>query len=60
MATSNPGQPFDSNAAFKREREAYKVVQHEWIADKAEKQLLGSLYPSAYKSNGTEKLNLSR
>ena len=41
-----PGQMgFDAAAAYKNEREALGITKHEWLGDKAEKQLLGARYP---------------
>lgn len=39
------GAPFDAGAAFKAEREILGIVNHEWIAEKAERELLGDSYP---------------
>lgn len=41
-----PGQPgFDANAAFAAEREVLGIVSHEWLAEQAERELLGDAYP---------------
>jgi hypothetical protein len=39
------GAPFDAGAAFKAEKEIMGIVNHEWIAEKAERELLGDFYP---------------
>lgn len=38
---------FDANAAYKNEREALAIVAHEWVAEKAERTLLGDSYPDS-------------
>lgn len=48
MSMGMPGQPgFDAGAAFTAEREALGIVSHEWIAEKAERELLGDAYPES-------------
>ena len=51
------GAPFDAGAAFKNEREILGIVHHEWIAEKAERELLGDAYPD---SSSTETIDLSK
>lgn len=36
---------FDAKAAYKNEREALGIAKHEWLGDRAERQLLGERYP---------------
>eukprot|EP01034_Spumella_vulgaris_P037532 gene37532-46304_t len=48
---------FDASAAFKNERESLGITRHEWLADKAEKDLLGDLYPDPH---STGPVDLSR
>jgi ER membrane protein complex subunit 3 len=46
MGMGGIGQPgFDANGAYTAEREALGIVSHEWIAEKAERELLGDAYP---------------
>lgn len=46
MSMGMPGQPgFDANAAFAAEREVLGIVSHEWLAEQAERELLGDAYP---------------
>lgn len=35
---------FDAGAAYKQEREALNIVTHEWIAERAERELLGKSF----------------
>ncbi len=49
---------FDASAVFKNERESLGITRHEWLADQAEKDLLGDLYPDPH-STGTP-VDLSR
>ena len=52
------GQPgFDAGAAYKMEREALGIVNHEWIAEDAERELLGDAYPE---SSGEVTFDLSK
>lgn len=42
------GQPgFDAAAAFTAEREAVGISKHEWLAERAERELLGDAYPES-------------
>lgn len=53
-----PGQPgFDANAAYKMEREILGIVNHEWIAEKAERELLGERYPEG--NDGSDNVDFS-
>ncbi len=46
MGMGGIGQPgFDAGVAFKAEREALGIHSHDWIAEDAERQLLGDSYP---------------
>lgn len=43
-----PGQMgFDAGAQYKNEREALGIAKHEWVAEKAERELLGDAYPDS-------------
>ncbi len=54
-----PGQPgFDGNAAFKAEREILGIVNHEWLAEKAERELLGDRYPES--NDGSDRVDFAR
>ena len=37
---------FDASAAYKRERDMLGIARHEWVAEEAERTLLGDRYPS--------------
>lgn len=37
---------FDASNAYRVEREALGIAKHTWIADEAEKRLLGDAYPT--------------
>jgi hypothetical protein len=51
MGMGGMGQPgFDAGAAYKMEKEALGIVAHEWIAEKAERELLGDSYPDSSSS----------
>lgn len=52
MSMGMPGQPgFDAKAAFTMEREALGIFQHEFIGEKAERELLGDAYPESTNVN---------
>jgi hypothetical protein len=52
MGMASMGQPgFDAGAAYKMEREALGIVSHEWIAEQAERELLGENYPDSSASD---------
>jgi hypothetical protein len=36
---------FNASAAYKSEREALGIVAHDWLAEHAERELLGDAYP---------------
>jgi hypothetical protein len=38
---------FDAGAAYRAEREALSIAHHDWIAESAERSLLGDAYPDA-------------
>ena len=42
---------FDAGAAYRSEREALGISSHEWIAEKAERELLGDAYPDSSNNN---------
>eukprot|EP01032_Pedospumella_encystans_P013148 gene13148-15154_t len=48
---------FNAEAAYKNEKEALGIAKHQWVADSAEKQLLGARYPE--ESTG-EAIDLSK
>lgn len=57
MGMGGPAQVgFDAGAAYKNEREALGICAHDWIAEKAERQLLGDAYPEV----GEAPLDLSQ
>lgn len=59
MSMGMPGQPgFDGNVAFKNEREILGIVNHEWIAEKAERELLGDRYPE--NNDNSDRVDFSR
>jgi hypothetical protein len=45
-----PQMGFDASAAYKNEREALGIAKHEWVGDRAERQLLGDAYPEDHSS----------
>ena len=46
MGMGGAGQVgFDATAAYKNEREGLGIVRHQWLGDRAERQLLGEGYP---------------
>ena len=48
MGGGAPQMGFDAKAAFKQEREFIGIVKHEYVGEKAERQLLGDLYPDPH------------
>lgn len=59
MGMGGIGQPgFDAGGAFTAEREAVGIAKHEWLAERAERELLGDAYPEA--TNGGEQMDLSK
>jgi len=49
MGMGGPGQVgFDAAGFYKNEREALGILKHEFVADQAERQLLGDKYPEDF------------
>lgn len=60
MGMGGPSQVgFDATAAFKNEREALGISAHDWVAEKAERELLGDMYPDSSTDNEVDLSKLS-
>ncbi len=48
MGMGGAGQVgFDAGAAYRQEREALSIAPHDWVAESAERTLLGDSYPDS-------------
>lgn len=51
---------FDASAAFKQEREFLGIMKHEYVGEKAERQLLGDMYPDPHSAGPIDLSGLAK